>query len=241
MPEKFTKDQVIELVRKMARRTEENGATAAEAAQAAAMIKHLLAQYELSEFDVEAVDFDNEEGHDVVEEIHKSDYTKVPAWSSHMADCIARGMDCKMLYRQGRGGIKAKVFFIGMELDALAARMMYVHLGNEMWYECERQITRKGISDRKGYRESFLYEAFEIIEERLIEKREQMKTEMSKYGALIIFKEKKIDAYLEREHPNIRTSTRNTRWNGQGAADGGEAGRNASIDDKIAGERRRIQ
>src|SRR5437763_1119368 len=103
MPEKCP-EKVLRLLTLLKERTEDtSGCTEGEMQAAALKIKELLNEYNLTLMDVGT----RQMSVDAVRGDFTSSYSDVPSHCLHLANCIARGFDSKLVYLSGRGSRKA--------------------------------------------------------------------------------------------------------------------------------------
>lgn len=241
MAETMDRATLLDTIKKLLDKQVTKGATPAEAASAAAMAAKLCAKHGLSMLEVEKHKL-KESGFGCVKESHESFYKELPAWARLLCGEVARAFDCTLFYdwmpvgqfdAYGRTGFKRLIHFMGVEVDAVIARYLYVRLENEL-YEMATEAAKK--SGYRGaqvtrYRNNFIQAAAMEIGKRLRDLRAELKRTEPKFGAMILVKQDLVKTFYDEQFPpEIRKSMPSINIStGAGTREGVMAGRNIDL------------
>lgn len=116
------RETIIEKIKKLLSHTTENGATEAEAVQFALKAQKLIAEYNVSEAEL------NKGNKEPIEHVLCDESGKVILWGKCLAHVIAQNFRCKM-YLSGKTKSHTSVpVFMGYKSDAMAARIVFDRL-----------------------------------------------------------------------------------------------------------------
>lgn len=155
-------EQIKDRIRKLLVRTEDNGATPAEAAQAMELAAKLMNKAGISEAEVS--------GQKQGEEKMELASSRVPPWCEVLAWAIERGFKVECVITRWRGGRRNAVFtFRGPEHHASVAAWLFQAVCNDLLKLANREARAAGCKAGKlvEYRNSFLKEAAWEIWDRL--------------------------------------------------------------------------
>lgn len=123
---------VIDKIAKLLRLAEGDGASANEAANAAAKAQELMDRHKLSRalIDDRALEDGDPIGSFEQEPLMQDMLTR---WRIRLADAVARMNDCVMLLRSlSRDGIKGRAYLVGRTSDVEVSRYMFTYLNREI-------------------------------------------------------------------------------------------------------------
>jgi hypothetical protein len=188
MPIDQSKDSILAKVRALMARTVENGATEAEALNAAAKAADLLDKHGLS---MKAVDFKQDKGTLARVRVHDHPIRRV-------ASAIAHFCDCRVWISNGE-----ELVFLGHSDDAEFAEQLTDHLYNAMEYEwliaCfnNPKLTQGRGRTRLGNRNDFLFAMAARLNERLYQLKEERHQVSSDGTALVPYKAAQVEEWFK--------------------------------------------
>ena len=166
------KERAIRRIKHLLQVHVRNNSSQNEMEVAARLIKGLLKKHDLTLFDVERKQFEEE----IVDMEHKFCYTTYPYWIRNLASHIALALECKAIfsvwadyeYKYGTYR-KTSVHFIGHRTDAEVAAYFFEVLERELWRLGGEHAEAAGIrgSEKAIYRKNFIVGATAAIYERL--------------------------------------------------------------------------
>lgn len=151
----MNREQAIDLLDKLRRRTEARGATPAEAAQAAELAERIIRRYGLDGSEQPA----SEQSREMLER-------RWPPWASVLAMAIERRFDVVGRYQRG-GGEPCRIIFSGPEHRCRLACWLFVALAKDIRQESDREARQRGKSgpDLVRWRNDFrLTAAWELFD-----------------------------------------------------------------------------
>lgn len=240
MAETMDRATLLDTIKKLLNVQVTKGATTAEAASAAAAAQRMCAKHGIAMMEVEKHRL-KEAGLGVVDEEQESFYKNLPDWAGLLVVQIANAFDCKLVLGKKpigkfdaykRTGFKCVIHFIGVEVDAVIARYLYVRLENELYAMATESARREGYRGAQvnTYRKNFIQAAALEIGRRLREQREELKKTEQKMGALIIFKGELVKQFVHEKYGNTLTKGKRLRHStGMGTNAGREAGQNVDL------------
>lgn len=172
------KEQAIGLIAKLHEITVENGATPAEAERAAGHAARLLAEHNLSLFDVSAQTFDDV----VTEESRTVDSSITHPWIVDLAASLGRPLECNAYFGKtfdsAAGKLKVKITFIGHKADAAVASYLWDTLSPVLYDMATVSGRAHGRTSASlvAYRNQFIRHAAYAISRRLYEEKERAET-----------------------------------------------------------------
>lgn len=176
-----------------------------EAANAAAILQRMLTQYQLSISDIER----NDPG-EAVEEIDiDTASTRNQTGPCLLMAGIARGSGCTILV--SKNGRRTIWHLIGHRSDTALVQQLYAallaSLTRQAQTECQHMMLRPG--ECRAYLRAFLIGASSVIEGRLKAQRRTPEhvEQAAQCTALVIVKDKAVDAYMAEKHPRLRHTT----------------------------------
>lgn len=187
----------IDLIQKLHEITVENGATPAEAERAAGHAARLLAEHNLSMFDVESKTFDET----VVEEVRWYDSKNRHPWISDLASCIGRPLDCRVFFGRNYQPGKIKITFVGHKSDAAVASYLWDTLSPvlyDMGTKSGRNAGRTAAA-LVAYRNQFIRHAGYAISQRLHQEKENVEVlhEAETSTAMVHVKTAAVTEFIE--------------------------------------------
>lgn len=200
-----SREQVIELLGKLRNITFDNGATLEESKVAAAHVERLLAEHNLSMFDVEQQVFKE----DITEEALLTDETQCHQWMRTLSFNIGNALNCKTYSGVGRNQEKERycinLTFIGHDADATVARFLYETLSVQLYAMGSIAAKKAGRRGREivTYRSIFIESAAREIGARLLERQNMQETLAEAAGGatactqMVHVKTAALDTYIE--------------------------------------------
>jgi hypothetical protein len=225
--------RVLKLLQLLQERTTDKGCTEAEMREAAAKIKQLLQEYDISLLDVGT----RQMTQDAVYGEFFSTYKEMPDYVFYMACAIARGFEAKCLKSRWSifneedkkkglpndqpGGVK--LIFVGMSSDVEVCIFFYSILWWKLDALCKEAARRAYIkrSEYNNYRTSFFTAASDAIEDRL---RSERKTSGTTGTEIVLAKSVKVRDAMQKFFPSVNHKKLKTGTHWRGAADGAKAG-----------------
>ncbi len=242
------RSKAIELIQKLHEITVENGATPAEAERAAGHAARLLAEYNLSLFDVTSQTFDES----VLEEDRFCDSAVTHLWIRSLSGCIGRPLDCKIYvtktWDRDAEKHKLKITFLGHKTDAEFAGYLWDMLSKALYAMATVSGKDAGRTSMAlvAYRNQFIVHAAYQIEKRLDQEKENAETlheaETGDKGtttAMVLVKSTAISEYVEQKPAfakatNMRPSSA-SRDDFKAQAAGYKAGKTIPIHKELEG------
>jgi hypothetical protein len=220
-----TKDQVIELIQKLANMRIDRGATPAEAANALAKIDQLLEAYQLTMLDVERKTFNE----DLAQEIVELGISRIPQCYWDLAYAVAGPRDCRVITVPKDQ--KERFIFNGFRSDVVVASYEFRIL-LKLWLEqgeiSGRSLGRAGAQLIK-HRNDFVSAAASAFREQLIDVRNK-RQEAPASTALVVVKKAAVDKYFCEQFPSIRYSKRKqAEWDVDAYRNGRQAGKTIEL------------
>lgn len=226
----MTRDEVLDKARKLmelARR----GSTEGEIAAASEALSRLLRNHNLSVGEVTQREIEA----DVKKEIYETEYKTYPSWLTHLAMNITKPFNVRVILT---GRQKAGFWFIGRSLDVEVAHYFFDMLYFRLWELAKRDCPRNYAgSERTSFCASYVIAASRVICSRLEKEnqRDVPPTEMQQSNALMVVQNTAIDAWIQREFPNTRTSNVSMYDSRLGTRAGREAGASIGLHRGVGG------
>lgn len=234
-------DSTINLIRKLHEITIDNGATPAEAERAAGHAARLLAEHNLSLFDVSANTFDES----VSEEERTYPSSVRHPWISDLAHYIGSSLECKVYldrrWDDDADSAKVVITFVGHKSDAAVASYLWDTLSPvlyEMATNSGRSLGRNR-ADLVSYRNQFIRHAAIQIGKRLQLERtnaetiHEAETGESPSTAMILVKTAAVEEYISSSpkwsDAGTLPSSKASRDDYRAQADGYRAGKSIPI------------
>lgn len=240
-----TREQVIELLAKLKEITFDNGATLEESKTAAAHVERLLAEHNLTMFDVETQEFKE----DVTEEYLHTKGARLDQWVVRLSSEIGNSLNCRVFYRKTlkEGRLVVRIAFIGHQADASVASTLYENLSRQLYTMGSirgRENGRIG-AELITYRSIFIRSAAREIGERLRERQKMSETlaeveEKPNVGTQMVHvKSAAVDRYIENTPTYAKAKmvkNQSRTWDVDAARDGREAGQDIPLQRELGGK-----
>jgi len=209
MGRKKTREEVLQLIKKIQRLADPSGGgTEGEMQAAVSRIQHLLKEYNLSLTEVDAThDKDAKEEVKISEKdgfIFKK--SSVSKFEKLLASIVATACECQLYFsyyhetnNSGKHVKRFKIVYVGTEVDAIIAGEMYSYLNKRVWKLSKSEFKLA------GEQTSFWYGAIHRLGERLSEEAEKFEEEHKEYAIVLMDKKSIIRKYIS-SNLNLRPS-----------------------------------
>lgn len=181
------KERAIDLIQKLLRKTEANGATPAEAASAIATAQRLMAQHkvEMSEVEVEG---ESENG--VIEEGIDVGTKSVSTIQTLFAKCLAEHFACRVILRWNSKKGAYRLVFIGESVNCKAFKEVYMFAYNAFKFnwECYHKTLHLTSVEKSAARGTYLKGFIAGLTNELIKSENE--------NALVIVESPKVQEYM---------------------------------------------
>ncbi len=227
----FTREQVLEKVEALLRKTTDNGCTEEEANAAAEKAQQLLTEHKLSM--AEAIKLSPEQAETVTQDSFTFEKhpeangsragthwtpEKIPAWKLSLAATVAKGNYCRMLWA------RPKAIYIGKQTDITVATMTcswLLELLPRLVRQARKDAKRQGIPVTRAFGHSFYYGAISELRQRYA----RAMSATVDTQALVVVSETEIEDFIQETFGRLsRTSSRRRNFDRAGDAAGHEAG-----------------
>jgi hypothetical protein len=213
-----TKEETLELVRKLLNMTTDKGCTEAEAAQAAQKVQAILQEHHLSMEQVGVGEEKAEEFTVIRDTLDVSTKGHDGSWSFLLLHHLARYNFCKAVATAGGG----PAFLFGDEVDVAVVKELHTWVVEQLERICISMWEEyKGEDRRPTFRRSFFTSAIYTIANRLYESQKEFSAVSEQCTALVVKSREMVDHYVEE---NL-----NTRPKRVGGSIGSTAGLTAGI------------
>jgi hypothetical protein len=228
--EKLSREKILDIVGKLMSKTEERGATPAEAAAAMEAAMKMLNKHGLSMMDVESLTLKKEVKLNVTQETYDSVYTNIPDYISRLCMKIAKAFDCQFILGYAPSG-KGRYIFVGEELDSAVALYLSMRTADELYEWAGRDGRALGYKGAalSRFRKEFFTGAIDEIQVRLEAMRKSEAAQSQSLGALIIIKKDVVDEWLKVNIPDLKKGKALAIKVGRGTTYGRDAGKQIDL------------
>lgn len=212
------KQEIIEKIRACFARAGCKGASQAEAETSIVMAKRLMANYNLSQAEIEigGEDSENPDTSNIVEEGGLDHYKILEQYEITLTHVCEHLFNVQPLIKNGWNKLTGKtgkyMVFIGKELDVALAKEVYSILRADVNALAKTLGVEVSKSDKYQYRLGVVYTLCERAKEMA---KGLSKEEESKCTALVLVKNAAVQKFMDQTYPNLKT--RNSRINMSGA------------------------
>jgi hypothetical protein len=223
-------ERVLRLLEKLQKITEDNNCTENEIQTAAATVKKLCLEYDLSLLDLPSNQYEDIKATTAT---CNSYYKELAPHYRYLASSMAKAFDCRIVYQFNMWQEKERrkgtvITFIGMPSDCQVAVFFYRILWNAFDRMCKRDAKKARIpkDEMNAYRQSYYTSAADAVYNRL---KQEADKGGSKGTEIVLAKDIKVKELMDKLFPSTRLIHNTSKYHDQGAIDGSRAGQTVEL------------